>query len=91
MGFLYIKYKGMDKNILSKINKIAKQQEVNIVFDDSNKNMTLKELGLDSLSIVSILVGVEDELGVHLPDEVLGDIKTVEQLVDVFEKAKKAK
>ena len=81
----------MDKNILSKINKIAKQQEVNIVFDDSNKNMTLKELGLDSLSIVSILVGVEDELGVHLPDEVLGDIKTVEQLVDVFEKAKKAK
>ena len=39
----------MDKNILSKINKIAKQQEVNIVFDDSNKNMTLKELGLDSL------------------------------------------
>ena len=81
----------MDKNILSKINKIAKQQEVNIVFDDSNKNMTLKELGLDSLSIVSILVGVEDELGVHLPDEVLGDIKTVEQLVDVFEKAKNAK
>ena len=81
----------MDKNILSKINKIAKQQEVNIVFDDSNKNMTLKELGLDSLSIVSILVCVEDELGVHLPDEVLGDIKTVEQLVDVFEKAKKAK
>ena len=81
----------MDKNILSKINKIAKQQEVNIVFDDSNKNMTLKELGLDSLSIVSILVGVEDELGVHLPDEVLGDIKTVEQLVEVFEKAKKAK
>ena len=81
----------MDKNILRKINKIAKQQEVNIVFDDSNKNMTLKELGLDSLSIVSILVGVEDELGVHLPDEVLGDIKTVEQLVDVFEKAKKAK
>ena len=79
----------MDKNILSKINKIAKQQEVNIVFDDSNKNMTLKELGLDSLSVVSILVGVEDELGVHLPDEVLGDIKTVEQLVDVFEKAKK--
>ena len=79
----------MDKNILSKINKIAKQQEVNIVFDDSNKNMTLNELGLDSLSVVSILVGVEDELGVHLPDEVLGDIKTVEQLVDVFEKAKK--
>ena len=79
----------MDKNILSKINKIAKQQEVNIVFDYSNKNMTLKELGLDSLSVVSILVGVEDELGVHLPDEVLGDIKTVEQLVDVFEKAKK--
>ena len=80
----------MDNNILSKINKIAKQQEVNIVFDDSNKNATLKELGLDSLSIVSILVGVEDELGVHLPDAVLGDIKTVEQLVEVFEKAKKA-
>ncbi|WEK82944.1 MAG: phosphopantetheine-binding protein [Mycoplasma sp.] len=81
--------KNMNKQILNIINKVAKEHNYHVQLTESNKDKTLKELGLDSLTTVSIIVGVENELKVRIPEDILGQIKTLEQLVDVLEAAKK--
>ena len=79
----------MNKDILNKINKIAKDLNINLSVE--NKDKTLKELGLDSLTVIGVIVKLENELKIHVSDEVLGEIKTLEQLVQVIENAIKNK
>lgn len=79
----------MNKNILEVINKVAKQQNLKVTLTEESKSHTLKDLGLDSLSVIGLIVGVEDELSIKITDEDLVKIKTVEQLVSALEKAKK--
>ena len=45
------------------------------------------DLDIDSLSMVEIAVGVEDRFGVKVPDDVLGNLKTVGDAVDYVAKA----
>lgn len=79
----------MNKNILDIINKVAKQQNIKIILSEANRKSTLKDLGLDSLSVIGLIVGVEDELSIKITDEDLVKIKNVEQLVTALEKARK--
>ena len=79
----------MNKDILNKINKIAKDLNINLSVE--NKDKTLKELGLDSLAVIGVIVKLENELKIHVSDEVLGGIKTLEQLVAAIENAIKNK
>jgi acyl carrier protein len=44
------------------------------------------DLDIDSLSMVEIAVGVEDRFGVKVPDDVLGNLKTVGDAVDYVAK-----
>lgn len=79
----------MNKDILNKINKIAKDLNINLSVE--NKDKTLKELGLDSLAVIGVIVKLENELKIHVSDEVLSEIKTLEQLVAAIENAIKNK
>ena len=79
----------MSKDILNKINKIAKDLNINLSVE--NKDKTLKELGLDSLAVIGVIVKLENELKIHVSDEVLSGIKTLEQLVTAIENAVKNK
>ena len=47
------------------------------------------DLGADSLDLVEILMSLEDEFGVSIPDDQIAEIKTVKQLVDFINKNKK--
>ncbi len=47
------------------------------------------DLGADSLDLVEILMSLEDEFGVSIPDEQIAEIKTVKQIVDFVEANKK--
>lgn len=47
------------------------------------------DLGADSLDLVEILMSLEDEFGVSIPDEQIAEIKTVRQIVDFIEANKK--
>ena len=47
----------------------------------------LTDLGADSLDLYQIFMGVEDELGIHIPTEGLDRLKTVKDAVDWIEKA----
>ena len=48
-----------------------------------------EELGADSLDLVEILMSLEDEFGISIPDEAIPEIKTIKNVVDFIEKNKK--
>lgn len=47
------------------------------------------DLGADSLDLVEILMSLEDEFNISIPDEKISEIKTVGQIVEYIQNAKK--
>jgi len=45
-----------------------------------------EDLGADSLDVVELVMALEDEFGVEIPDDEVGSIKTVGAAVDYIEK-----
>ena len=54
--------------------------------DVSTEKSFVDDLDIDSLSMVEIAVQVEDRFGVKVPDDVLGNLKTVGDAVDYVAK-----
>ena len=48
------------------------------------------DLSIDSLDAVEIVMALEEEFGIKIPDEELGKLKTVQDIVDTVEKHKAA-
>lgn len=46
----------------------------------------VKDLGADSLNVVEILMALEDEYNITLPEEEIETIKTVQDVVDMMNK-----
>ena len=46
----------------------------------------VKDLGADSLDVVELLMSLEEEHGVTIPEEDVENIKTVQDIVDMLEK-----
>jgi len=44
-----------------------------------------EDLGADSLDVVELLMAIEDEFGVEIPDDEIENIKTVDDLVKYIE------
>lgn len=65
------------------VNEVAGVETSEITLDKS----FVDELDIDSLSMVEIAVQVEDRFGVKVPDDVLGNLKTVGDAVDYVAKA----
>lgn len=67
---------------------IANQLSVALdkIKDDTN---IAEELGADSLDLVEILMSLEDEFGVSIPDEAIPTIKTINDIVKFIEENKK--
>lgn len=49
----------------------------------------VEDLNADSLDQVELIMAVEDEFGIEVPDEVVQEIRTVGDIVKVLEKAGK--
>lgn len=47
-----------------------------------------EELGADSLDLVEILMSLEDEFGISIPDEAIPTIKTINDIVNFIEENK---
>ncbi|MBR2391266.1 MAG: acyl carrier protein [Clostridia bacterium] len=47
-----------------------------------------EELGADSLDLVEILMSLEDEFGISIPDEAIPTIKTIKDLVEFIDSHK---
>jgi acyl carrier protein len=63
---------------------IADQLELDVetVTPDSN---ILDDLGADSLDVVDLIMSVEDEFSIEVPDEALENIRTVADMVKYIE------
>lgn len=71
--------------VFEKIREIVASQ-----FDVDENTVTMEttvadDLGADSLDIVEVLMSIEDEFNVEIPDEAIEDIKSVGDLVNYIE------
>lgn len=75
--------------ILDKVRDIlSKQLNIPVEKIKPETNMAT-ELGADSLDLVEILMTLEEEFSVSIPDDVALNIKTVSDLASYIEKNKK--
>jgi len=75
--------------VLDKVREIlAKQMNMSVDKIKPETNMAT-ELGADSLDLVEILMTLEEEFSVSIPDDVALNLKTVQDLSDYIEKNKK--
>lgn len=58
------------------------QMEVDEIGEDSN---IIDDLGADSLDVVTILMSVEDQLGITVPDDVITTLKTPKEMAAYLE------
>lgn len=63
---------------------IAEQLEIDAEEIDYASNI-IDDLGADSLDIVDLVMSVEDEFGIEVPDEALENMSTVEDMVKYIE------
>lgn len=56
---------------------------------DINLDTNLKkDLNADSLDAVEVIMGVEEEFGIEIPDEVIHKISTIKDIVEYIESVK---
>lgn len=72
--------------MLERISEIIAEQmgiEANTINEDTN---LVDDLGADSLDIVELVMHFEEEYGVELPTDDLGNIETVKDIMDLMKK-----
>lgn len=68
--------------VLEKVKKILSEQfSVEEASITANTNIA-EDLGADSLDVVDILMSIEDEFEIEVPDEEIENIRTVGELVN---------
>ena len=65
---------------------LCEQLELNEDQVTMNSNIA-EDLGADSLDVVDLIMSIEDEFGVEVPDESIETIKTVGDVVNYIENA----
>lgn len=71
--------------VLEKVRAIlAGQFDVDIDTIDENTNI-MEDLGADSLDVVDMLMSLEDEFDVEIPDEEIEKMRTVSDVVSYIE------
>ena len=63
---------------------LAEQLDLNIDDIELNSNLT-DDLGADSLDAIDIVMSVEDQYSIEVPDETIEAMKTVEDIVNFIE------
>lgn len=71
----------MSATVLERVKKVT-VEKLGVKEEEVNENASFQEdLGADSLDVVEIVMGLEDEFGIDIPDDEVGNIKTVDQAV----------
>ena len=75
-------------NTFDKVKAIVVEQlgvdEAEVTIDST----FIDDLGADSLDIVELIMGIEEEFNVEIPDDVAEKIKTVKDTVEYIDSAK---
>ena len=73
----------MSRDVKATIKSVA--QKNNLKIDFNKTDLTLKDLGIDSLALLNLIFKVETELGVQIDDATLSQIKNLGDLIAEFE------
>ncbi len=69
--------------------KVCKMLAEQLGIDESTirpESEVVKDLGADSIDVVELLMALEDEHGITLPDDEVEKLKTVQDIVDMMQK-----
>lgn len=59
-------------------------EQFGVPAEEITDDATFEALGLDSLDLVEVTLVIDEELGIRIPDERLGDIRTTGDAVNVL-------
>lgn len=85
MLMLYSFSVGGCMSTLEKVKKLIAEQLCISTDDISDDANIMEDLGADSLDVVEMLMTLEDEFGLSIPDEKVDDIKTVPAIVKMID------
>lgn len=68
---------------------LAKQLRISDTARIKPESAIQKDLGADSLDVLQLLMKIEDQYGIVVPDEELAGLKTVQDVVNFLEKQRK--
>ena len=76
--------------IAFKLIEILQKKFPNVDLTDLDLNSDIKVLGIDSLDFVELIYDVETQFDIEIPSESLLEITTVESLVVIIQKERRA-
>ena len=76
----------MRDQIIKIINDNIKKNKLTVALNNQTLDKPFKELGIDSILAIQIIVEIEDKLGLKLNDV---NLKTINELIAAFETANK--
>lgn len=75
----------MSLSVFEKLQKLISEQLEIDVDDIAADSELINDLGADSLDIVDLVMSIEDEFEVEVPDEAVESMKTVDDAVKYIE------
>ena len=54
-----------------------------IAVEDLNDEMTLTDIGVDSLTLMKIIMSVENTFDIHINDEEIDDLRLISDIADI--------
>lgn len=76
----------MSQDVFERVKKVT-VEELGVKAEEVVETANFQEdLGADSLDVVELVMAFEDEFQIEIPDEEVGEIKTVKDAVDYISK-----
>lgn len=75
--------------IIEKVKELVAEQlgiSKDTILPESN---IIDDLGADSLDVIEMLMTLEDEYGITIPDDQINQVRTIAQICEMIEKNKK--
>ena len=71
--------------MLDKMTQIIREQTGDENITITRDSVLLADLGMNSFDLINMVCVLEDEFGVEIPDRVIGDFKTVGDVINYVE------